>query len=185
MNNTYTVVRSKRKTISIQIKSDGSIIVRAPRRASNYDIASFVQSKEDWINKHLIEVREEAAKEEDIVYLTDEEIKYITGLAKTIIPSRVEYYADLMGVDYGRVTIKHQKTRWGSCSGKKNLNFNCLLMLTPPEVLDSVVVHELCHLKEMNHSKRFYDEVYKVFPDYDECDKWIKKNGRSIIQRLK
>ena len=114
-------------------------------------------------------------------HLSDEEVAKLTAEAKRVIPERVAYYAPIVGVSYGRVTIRHQKTRWGSCSAKGNLNFNCLLMLTPPEVLDSVVVHELCHRKEMNHSKRFYAEVYRVFPDYDKWDKWLKKNGKSII----
>ncbi|MDY3888895.1 MAG: M48 family metallopeptidase, partial [Agathobacter sp.] len=82
------------------------------------------------------------------------------------IPKRVAYFADIMGVDYGRITIRMQKTRWGSCSSKGNLNFNCLLMLAPPEVIDYVVVHELCHRKEMNHSKAFWREVERVLPDY-------------------
>ncbi|MBR4241372.1 MAG: M48 family metallopeptidase, partial [Eubacterium sp.] len=75
-------------------------------------------------------------------------------------------------------------TKWGSCSSKGNLNFNCLLMLTPPEVIDSVVVHELCHRKEMNHSKRFYDEVLRVYPDYKKWNKWLKDNGSAIMNRM-
>ena len=72
----------------------------------------------------------------------------------------------------------------GSCSSKGNLNFNCLLMLAPPKVLDSVVVHELCHRKEMNHSKRFYAEVLRVFPDYWAQDKWLKENGNILMSML-
>lgn len=101
-----------------------------------------------------------------------------------MIPERAAYYAEIIGVSYGRITIRNQKTRWGSCSGKGNLNFNCLLMLTPPEVLDYVVVHELCHRKEMNHSKRFWNEVEKVLPDYWESRKWLKENGGRIIERV-
>ena len=68
--------------------------------------------------------------------------------------------------------------------GQSNLNFNCLLMLAPPEVIDSVVVHELCHRKEMNHSPRFYAEVYRVFPEYDKWNKWLKENGGSLLSRM-
>jgi predicted metal-dependent hydrolase len=85
-----------------------------------------------------------------------------------------------MGVEYGRITIRMQKSRWGSCSGKGNLNFNCLLMRTPDEIIDYVVVHELCHLKEMNHSPRFWAEVEKIFPDYKERRKWLKDHGNEI-----
>ena len=93
------------------------------------------------------------------------------------------YYASIIGVSYGKVTIRKQKTRWGSCSARGDLNFNCLLMLTPPEVIDSVVVHELCHRKEMNHSRKFYGEVLRAFPDYRKWDKWLKDNGRMLLMR--
>ena len=82
------------------------------------------------------------------------------------------------------MTIRNQKTRWGSCSSNGRLNFNCLLMLAPREVLDSVVVHELCHLKEMNHSDRFYAEVYRVFPEYDRCSRWLKTDGTVLLARM-
>ena len=103
--------------------------------------------------------------------------------ALDVIPGRVEYFANLIGVTYGRITIRNQKTRWGSCSSKGNLNFNCLLMSTPSEVLDYVVVHELCHRKEMNHSKAFWTEVEKALPDYRDAVKWLKEEGSQIMQR--
>ena len=97
--------------------------------------------------------------------------------AKETITKRVSYFARLMGVSYRNITIREQKTRWGSCSSEKNLNFNWKLILAPPEVLDYVVVHELCHLKEMNHSKAFWDEVGKVMPEYETHKLWLKENG--------
>ena len=116
--------------------------------------------------------------------LSDEELNELTKQAKKVFPERVKFYAPLIEVKYGKIYIRHQRSRWGSCSGKGNLNFNCLLVLAPPEVLDSVVVHELCHLKEMNHSKSFYEEVYKVMPDYDKNHMWLKENGAELISRL-
>ena len=104
--------------------------------------------------------------------------------ASEIIPQRVRYYAEKLGVTYGRITIRNQKTKWGSCSSKGNLNFNCLLMAAPPEVLDSIIVHELCHRIHMDHSKNFYNEIYRVFPEYDKCDRWLKDNGGSLIKRM-
>jgi hypothetical protein len=101
------------------------------------------------------------------------------------IPPRVRHYADLFGVTYGRITVRNQTTKWGSCTAKGNLNFNCLLMLAPREVLDSVIVHELAHRKHMDHSKQFYEEVLKVFPDYHKWDKWLKDNGGILIKRMK
>ena len=179
----YKIVKTNRRTLSIQINRENEVIVRAPRRISNAEIERIVASKEAWIRKHLKKMENDLRREssEKPYKLSDEEIAKLVTEAKRVIPERVAYYAPLVGVNYGRITIRHQKTRWGSCSAKGNLNFNCLLMLTPPEVLDSVVVHELCHRKEMNHSKRFYAEVYRAFPDYDRWDKWLKKNGKSII----
>ena len=89
-----------------------------------------------------------------------------------------------MGVTYGGITIRNQRSRWGSCSGQGTLNFNCLLMLAPPEVLDYVVVHELCHRKEMNHSAAFWAEVARVLPDYEARKRWLKENGPALIGRL-
>ena len=116
--------------------------------------------------------------------LTDAEINELKKEAESVIPRRVEYFAGVVGVEYGRITIRCQKTRWGSCSSKGNLNFNCLLMLAPPEVLDSVVVHELCHLKVMNHSKAFYDEVLRAYPNYREDHKWLKDHGGELMARV-
>ena len=116
--------------------------------------------------------------------LTAEEIRALAAKALEVIPERVAYYAPLMGVTYNRITIRNQKTRWGSCSSKGNLNFNCLLMLCPPEVIDSVVVHELAHRREMNHSKRFYAHVLRVYPDYYKWNKWLKENGPALIRRM-
>ena len=115
-----------------------------------------------------------------MVPLSDEQIKALAKQAKKVIPDRVAYYARLVGVTYGRISIRNQKTRWGSCSAQGNLNFNCILMRAPIEVLDSVIVHELCHRKHMNHSAAFYAEVRRVYPEYDKWHKWLKKNGTHL-----
>ena len=116
--------------------------------------------------------------------LTTEEIKKLAEEALQYIPQRTAFYAPLVKVSYGRITIRNQKSRWGSCSGKGNLNFNCLLMLMPPEVIDYVVVHELCHRLEMNHSERFWKEVERVLPDYKLRKKWLRENGDRIMRRM-
>ena len=105
--------------------------------------------------------------------ISDEEWKSILGE----FTERVNHFCKIMDVTVGRITIRNQKTRWGSCSSEKNLNFNWKLILAPPEVLDYVVVHELCHLKKMNHSKAFWDEVGKVMPEYETYKLWLKENG--------
>ena len=113
--------------------------------------------------------------------MTREKVIALADKALKVIPERVEYFAKVIGVTYGKITVRNQKTRWGSCSSKGNLNFNCLLMLAPPEVLDYVVVHELCHRKQMNHSKAFWLEVEKVLPNYKEVRKWLKEEGSQMI----
>jgi len=178
----YTVIRSKRKTISLELRQDG-LLVRAPRFATKWQIDRFVKDHELWIEKHREKLEERQRALKDVDRLSDEELKELAKKAKEVIPERVAHYAPLVGVTYGRITIRNQKTRWGSCSAKGNLNFNCLLMLTPPEVIDSVVVHELCHRLQMNHSDRFYREVRRVYPEYDKWNRWLKKNGRSILDR--
>ncbi|MBR2976667.1 MAG: M48 family metallopeptidase, partial [Oscillospiraceae bacterium] len=110
-------------------------------------------------------------------------LQRLTERAKLVFPERVRHFAPLVGTDYGRITIRCQKTRWGSCSSKGNLNFNCLLLLAPPEVLDSVVVHELCHRKQLNHSPRFYAEVLRVLPDYPRLHGWLKEHGAALLRR--
>ncbi len=125
-----------------------------------------------------------AAGKSSLPPFTEAELKELTQRAKTIIPERAAYYAPLVGVDYGRITIRHQRTRWGSCSAKGNLNFNCLLVLTPPEVLDSVVVHELCHRKYMNHSAAFHALLDEVFPAYKSARKWLIAHETELIGRL-
>lgn len=180
-----TVIRSNRKTVAIQVNSDLSVTVRVPRCASQKDIERILKEKESWICEHMELIKEKKAKFEALneKRLTNEEMKELADKALTIIPERAAYYAKLVGVDYGHITIRNQRTRWGSCSSKGNLNFNCLLMLMPEEVLDYVVVHELCHRKEMNHSKAFWSEVEKVLPNYKESVQWLKKEGSRIMQR--
>ena len=186
------IIRSNRKTLAIQINPDLSVTVRAPMYAPQSDIERILIEKESWIQKHIEKIREQEAKKKETQgesveseYLTNEEIKKLADKALQHIPKRVSYYAKQIGVTYGKITIRNQKTRWGSCSGKGNLNFNCLLMLTPPEVIDYVIVHELCHRKEMNHSGAFRAEVEKILPDYKEQVKWLKENGGKIIGRMK
>ena len=174
----YTLIRSSRKTISVQLSPTGEVVVRAPNRMPMRDISRFLEEKRDWIETHLRKLPEVQPK------LTDTELGALARHAKEVLPEIVARFAPLVGVDYGRVTIRAQRTRWGSCSARGNLNFNCLLMLTPDDVMEYVVVHELCHRKEMNHSARFWAEVERVIPSYRESRRWLKENGGGLIGRL-
>lgn len=179
----YELIRSERKTIALEIRK-GRLIVRAPLGASDETIRAFLQKNRKWAEEHLLKARARDQRMAGVEKLTREELRALAEAALRDIPERVRRFAPLLGVSYGSITIRAQKTKWGSCSAKGNLNFNCLLMLAPPKVRDSVVVHELCHLKEMNHSSRFYAEVLKVFPDYRGQQKWLKENGYILMARL-
>lgn len=182
-NAEVSVIKSKRKTISIQVKPN-EVIIRAPTRMKQNEIEKFVEIKRNWIEKHLQSVSEKQKLFENIEPYSEEEIKYFIARAKEIISPKVEFYANKIGVTYNRITIRCQCTRWGSCSSKGNLNFNCLLVLLPDEIIDSVIVHELCHRKQMNHSAKFYAEIEKVFPDYNRCHQWLKQNGDKYMSRI-
>lgn len=171
----YQLTRSKRKTIALQVTREGEVIVRAPLFSTERQIREFVESHEEWIE----EKRAEATRDDRISSqtFTQSEITMYKKRAKGIISRRVAHYADIMDVTYGQITIRDQKSRWGSCSADGSLNFSWRLILMPIEVMDYVVVHELAHLKELNHSKDFWAEVEAVMPDYKDHRKWLKENG--------
>lgn len=179
MNVPYQIIKSDRKTIAIQIKPDGQVVIRCPKRMRIEEARRFVESKADWIEKHL-------AKRalQDVAKYTAKEIEQLREQARKLVTERVKFYAPIIGVSYGQIAIRTQHTRWGSCSSKGNLNFNCLLALVPPEVLDYVVVHELCHRKELNHSARFWNEVERILPDYKTRRSWLKERGSGLIARI-
>ncbi|MCD7868593.1 MAG: M48 family metallopeptidase [Clostridiales bacterium] len=179
----YRVIRSNRKSIAIQVTREG-VIVRAPRQMSDAAVRRYVTEHQEWVQTHVRKMEEILKNQPPVERLSMEELQALADRALQVIPERVKHYAPLVGVTYGRITIRNQRTRWGSCSAKGNLNFNCLLMLTPPEVVDSVVVHELCHRKEMNHSQAFYREVRQVYPEYDKWNQWLKENGGALMRRM-
>ena len=174
------IIRSQRRSVSIEINREG-ILIRAPRWMSRRKINALLWEKQDWIQKHLKKMQERSEVLEDLQPYTEEEIKALVKKARVVITEKVQKYAPIVGVDYGRIAIRNQRTRWGSCSSKGNLNFNCMLMHTPDEVIDYVVVHELCHRKHMDHSAAFYAEVERVLPEYRKCRKWLKENGSAIL----
>ncbi len=180
MNIPYQIIPSARKTIAIQITPEGQVLVRCPNRMPLDDIHKFVESKSSWIEQHLLHLRK---RPQDPPF-TEKDRQDLARQAAAYIPNRVAWFAAKVGVTYGKITIRSQRTRWGSCSSKGNLNFNCLLMLVPPAVLDYVVVHELCHRKEMNHSRRFWTQVAAVLPDYEAHRNWLNDHGPTLIARL-
>ena len=179
------IIRSDRKSVSLELKPDGTLLLRAPLTMTDGEINRFLLSKQAWLDRRLALLEERRAVSAREPKLTRDEIYELADKALLAIPPRVKHYAELMGVSYGRITIRNQTTRWGSCSSKGNLNFNCLLMLAPAEVRDYVIVHELCHLREMNHSAKFWSLVAAMLPDYKEKIKWLKEQGETLISRLR
>lgn len=176
----YQVIRSDRKTLSLEIRPGGELLVRAPKRLSDAQIRKFVLEKQDWIHKHLQKVRPAVPGER----MTQSQLRELARDALAWFPARAALYAPKVGVGYGRVTIRAQHTRWGSCSAQGNLNFNCLLMLAPENIRDYVVVHELCHRRHMNHSPEFWAAVEAVLPDYKSRRQWLKDHGSALLARL-
>ena len=175
----YRLIRSDRKTVAIHIK-DGEVTVRAPRRAKLADIERFLLEKRQWIEKAIAAQNAQPK----LPALTEDEVRELAEMARVDIPQRAVRFAALLGVTYGRITIRNQRTKWGSCSSKGNLNFNCVLMLTPEWVRDYIVIHELCHLKHMDHSPAFWAEVTKLCPQWKAAKAWLKDNSAATIGRL-
>lgn len=178
------IIRSRRRTVSVEISRDMRVIVRAPLRMPEREITRFLRERSDWIEKHLAQARHRLAEAEGKPRLSAAEQQELRRLAREAVPARVEHFAGRLGVSYGRISYRFQRTRWGSCSAKGDLSFNCLLLLCPPEVLDYVVVHELCHRRHMDHSGRFWAEVALVLPDYDSRRSWLREHGPALIARL-
>ena len=183
---TCTVVRSKRKSYGIVVDELAQVSVRIPLRGSMTVARNLVREKKDWIfEKVALQKRRKQERESQNVsqYSPEQRAgmeKRYREAAKEYFPKRADYYAQQLGVTYDRIRIANQKTRWGSCSSKGTLSFNWRLMLAPPKVLEYVVVHEVCHLKEMNHSPGFWKLVEEFMPDYKEYKKWLKENGNTL-----
>lgn len=182
----YTIVRSKRRSIGFDVRPGGKITVRIPMRASVNTVKEIIEDKKDWLYEMYLKqkdkidtdsLREAERNDPRTAYL---EKKYRQA-AKRYIYERVEYYIEMIGGHYSSIRIGDQKTRWGSCSNNGTLSFSWRLMLAPPRVLDYVVIHEICHLTYMDHSKNFWDLVSVYDPDYKEHRKWLKENGDSLI----
>lgn len=170
------IKRTDRKTIGLEVKPDGQVLARVPKHLADREIKRFIDSHKKWIIEKVRLVGERQCKKKSMELqplseLTSKERKAV----KERITDRVQYYGEKMGVTYGRISVRDQKTRWGSCSAKGNLNFNYRLYYLPEDLLDYVVVHELAHRRHMNHSREFWQEVGTYFPDYKECRKRLRE----------
>ena len=173
----YRVVRSRRRTVALQVDQSGSVIVRAPMTLPEEEIRTFVEKHETWIHRQQQrQVRYRAEHPEP----TPQEQEALRQQAKTLLPQRVAYWAGVMGVRPTGIRITSARTRFGSCSGKNSLCFSLYLMAYPPEAIEYVVVHELCHLYEFNHSPGFWRMVESVLPDYGQWKRWLAQHGQNL-----
>lgn len=166
----YDVIYSDRRTLALTIK-DGRLLVRAPRRTTTEKIEQAIESHRKWIEKHLEKQRQRV---DLTAALTEEQIRELRRIARRVLTYKTDYYSKIMGLKYGRISITSAKTRFGSCNSKGNISYSYRLMLYPEEAIDYVVVHELAHLVQMNHSAGFYRVVEKVLPDYKRRAKLLK-----------
>lgn len=168
----YELIRSRRRTLALEITRDCRVLVRAPLRLSQARIDAFVSSHAAWIEKHLAQQRQKAASAPPAP--TPQDIQALKEKARAVLPGKVAYWSEKMGVAPTGVKITAARKRYGSCSGKNSLCFSCFLMNSPEEAVDLVVVHELCHIREKNHGPRFYALLGQYLPDYRERKKLLR-----------
>ena len=171
--NGFTLKRSaKRRTLSMKVQKDGSVTVYAPNSLDMMRILDFIRRNEEWI----VRAKEKAAQHrEAFPPLSDAEIKALHATAKQYLPERTQYYAAIMGLSPKSVRITSAETRFGSCSAENRISFSYRLMRYPKEAIDYVILHELAHIREKNHGKRFYELVARYMPDYKERAALLKK----------
>ncbi len=168
----YDLVRSRRRSLALEITSDLKVLVRAPRHCTQNEIERFVLVHEDWINKHREKMESRLDKHPEP---TESEQAMLIRRAKTELPRLVAYYSALMHLIPSGISITGAKKRFGSCSSKKRVCFSWRLMSYPQSAIEYVVVHELAHIEHMNHSKEFHALVASVLPDHKARRKLLKE----------
>ncbi len=167
----YEIIRSRRRTVALEVTREGRVLVRAPQRMSREEIERFVASHAAWLEKAQARV---TARQAAHPPLSEREIAALRQRAREVLPGKAAHYAAIMGVTPTSVKITSARTRFGSCSGKNGICFSLYLMQYPEAAIDYVVVHELAHIRRHDHSPAFYAEVAKVLPDYKERMKLLK-----------
>lgn len=169
------IVYSSRKTLALQVTKEGVLVVRAPRRVSKDYIQKFILQKKDWIEKTIQKVLHHKSKQTDFT-ISFEQKKEYKKLSRGVLGARLLYWSGVMNLQYTSFRLSSAKTRWGSCSGKNSINLNWRLVMTPNEVIDYVVIHELAHIKQKNHSVKFWEIVQKYDPLWKHRRKWLREN---------
>lgn len=161
----------------LSVYPSGRVVLTLPYYVSKKMGVSFLEERKEWILKQLASYR---SNNKDRKIFTRKDYLKHREEARELITERVKYFNQFYKFNYGKIFIKDQKTLWGSCSAKRNLNFNYKLLFLTPEQRDYVVVHELCHLKEMNHSKRFWDLVRQTIPDRERIKRELRKSSVQV-----
>lgn len=156
-----SVQRNRRKTLQLSVNSAGDIIIKAPLKLPLEQINTFIRQKQSWI------VRAQEKQRSRIALPTGaQNFRQQKEAARTLVQTKLEHFNQHYHFSWKRISIRNSSTRWGSCSRQMNLNFNYKIIYLPPTIQDYIIVHELCHLAEMNHSPRFWNCVAKTIPDY-------------------
>ena len=169
---TYELIRSGRKTLALEITRDCRVLVRAPRTVSQKAIDDFVAKHRDWIARHLKDQRQRTAAVPPAP--TPAEIEALKARARAVLPPKIAFWSQRMGVTPTGLKITTARKRWGSCSVKNSLCFSCFLMDRPEAAIDLVVVHELCHIRVKNHGPAFYALLERYLPDWRERQRLLR-----------
>lgn len=170
-----TIRKSKRsKYLRLTVHPGGRVVLSGPLRASQRSIEKFLRLHAGWIEKNV----KKLAKLKPVSEKSFTRTQYLKNkeAARKLVKERLAHFNKLYGYKYNRVSITNPKTRWGSCSDKGNMSFSARIVLLPQELQDYIVVHELCHLKELNHSKDFWALVERAIPNYKELRKKLRNN---------
>jgi predicted metal-dependent hydrolase len=157
----------------LAIYCDGSFIVTVPQRFDLSLIDKYIHEKTEWVLEKL-GIMQKSGRSLAFAKFSKKEYQKLKGEALLFVERKVDEFNKIYGLSYNKITIRNQKTRWGSCSKKGNLNYNYKIALIPEDLADYIIVHELCHLQEFNHSKNFWNLVAKAIPDYQERRRKIR-----------
>ena len=180
MNKEYQLVRSPRRTLALEIARDATLIVRAPLKMPMESIHQFIEQRKGWIGRKQQAALERARLASMAATKTGEEIEWHKEQAGQKICARAGEIANLMGIKHGRVGITGARTRWGSFTRAGNINFSWRLILAPAWAIDYVIIHELAHILEHNHSRKFWQKVEQFYPEYKKCRTWLKENAHLL-----
>ena len=177
----YTVKTSSRaRRLRLVVRADGTCVVTVPTRVPQVFVDQFVREKSDWIREKMMYWQQRFVEHQQQEPTPSFQVAKQEAL--TFVLNRLEVLNQAYSHPYKKVSVRNQKTRWGSCSTQGNLQFNYRILFLPQELVDYIVVHELCHLKEMNHSKRFWNLVAKTVPEYRTLRARLRTHSLEIIQ---